>query len=79
MNNIDFVYLKKYFSSKKKIVITTHRTPDGDALGSSLALFHSLENSHNVSVIVPNEYPQYLKSELVQSQNSSKLVFRKIC
>ena len=31
--------LKNLLSKKKKIVITTHTNPDGDAIGSSLALF----------------------------------------
>ncbi|RMG82244.1 MAG: bifunctional oligoribonuclease/PAP phosphatase NrnA [Bacteroidetes bacterium] len=54
--------LKELFSSPKKIVITTHKSPDGDALGSSLGLFHVLKQfSHHISVIVPNEYPDFLK------------------
>ena len=28
----------------KKIVLSTHRTPDGDGLGSELALFHFLKD-----------------------------------
>ena len=31
--------------SKKSVVITTHRGPDGDAMGSSLALYHLLKNN----------------------------------
>jgi len=61
MSNIDFSYLKKHFSSKKNIVITTHRTPDGDALGSSIALYNALKlDGHNVNVIVPNNFPYFL-------------------
>ena len=61
MSNIDFSYLKKYFSSKKNIVITTHRTPDGDALGSSLAIYNILKlYSHNVNIITPNNFPYFL-------------------
>ena len=61
MFSIDYPFIKKKLSEKKNIVITTHKTPDGDALGSSLALFHALTQHHNVSIIVPNEYPAYLK------------------
>ena len=61
MFSIDYPFIKKFLSEKKNIVITTHKTPDGDALGSSLALFHSLTKNHNVNIIVPNEYPDYLK------------------
>ena len=61
MSNIDFSYLKKHFSSKKNIVITTHRTPDGDALGSSIALYEALKlDGHNVNIIVPNNFPYFL-------------------
>ena len=61
MFSIDYSFVKNFLSEKKNIVITTHKTPDGDALGSSLALFHILNNNHHVNVIVPNEYPHYLK------------------
>ena len=54
----------------KHIVITTHMAPDGDAMGSSLAVRHWLNNSqftmHNaqctksVHVIVPNAFPAFL-------------------
>ena len=46
----------------QNIVITTHRSPDGDALGSSLALYHFLQRSRkNVKIIVPNSFPYFLK------------------
>ena len=42
------------------IVITTHRSPDGDAVGSSLALFHFLKKSGKmVELIVPDPYPDF--------------------
>ena len=35
--------------------------PDGDAIGSSLALYNLLKNTgHNLSVIAPNDYPEFL-------------------
>ena len=53
--------LKAFLSIPKDIVITTHRNPDGDAVGSSLALFHYLnELGHTVRVIAPSEYPDFL-------------------
>ena len=60
MLNIDYDFVKIFFSKKKNIIITTHKTPDGDALGSSLALFHAFNILHDVHVIVPNEYPRNL-------------------
>ena len=46
----------------KNIVIVTHRNPDGDAYGSSLALYlFLLKYKHNVTVISPNDCPNFLK------------------
>lgn len=45
-----------------KIVIVTHVSPDGDAIGSSLGLYHYLNDlGNNVNVIVPNAFPDFLK------------------
>jgi bifunctional oligoribonuclease and PAP phosphatase NrnA len=44
------------------IAIISHVNPDGDAVGSSLALYHYLKSSgKEVSVIMPDEYPDFLK------------------
>lgn len=40
--NIDHV--EKWFERAEKIVIVTHVSPDGDAIGSSLGLWHFLES-----------------------------------
>ena len=57
----DTAALKKYLSNPRKIVITTHANPDADALGSSLGLYHFLQNKgHDVQVIVPNSYPDFI-------------------
>ncbi len=53
--------VKEILSTKKKISIVCHRNPDGDAYGSSLALYHYLKNKHNVTVISPNDCPNFLK------------------
>lgn len=54
--------LKQLLSTPKNIVIIPHKNPDGDAMGSTLALKHFLNNTHNtVNVISPNEYPDFLK------------------
>ena len=69
--------LKNLLSSKQNVVITTHVNPDGDAIGSSVALFNFLiKMGHNVSVIVPNDYPDFLKwmknDELIINYSNSK-------
>ncbi|MEE2931509.1 MAG: bifunctional oligoribonuclease/PAP phosphatase NrnA [Bacteroidota bacterium] len=52
---------KKLLKSPKKVVITTHRGPDGDAIGSSLACYHLLTKlGHQVQVITPNNYASFL-------------------
>lgn len=48
-------------SKYKKIVIVSHVNPDGDALGSSMALSLFVKKMKaEVKVIVPNDYPTYL-------------------
>ena len=43
------------------IVITTHVNPDGDAMGSSLGLYHFLKGmGKEVTVITPNRFPDFL-------------------
>lgn len=50
--------LKEFLKTPRDIVIVSHRNPDGDAIGSSLALFHFLkQDGHALKVIVPSEYP----------------------
>lgn len=73
--------IKSLLASPKKIVIVTHKNPDGDAIGASLALFHYLTKiNHSVTVITPNDYPDFLKwvpgQDLIlkfDSQNSQSL------
>ena len=69
--------LKNLLSAKQNVVITTHVNPDGDAIGSSLALLNFLiKMGHDVSVIVPNDYPYFLKwmknYELIINYSNSK-------
>lgn len=48
-------------TESKKIVITTHHKPDGDALGSSLGLYHWLKKkNHDVHVVVSSDFPVFL-------------------
>lgn len=58
----DISALKPVLQLPRKVVITTHHNPDGDAVGSSLALMHYLKKGgHQVEVIVPNPYPDFLE------------------
>ena len=56
-----FEELKGFLAKPKNIVIVGHRNPDGDAMGSTLALKHYLDKKgHTCTVVVPNEYPDFL-------------------
>lgn len=49
-------------SQPKKITITTHQKPDGDAMGSSLGLYNFLiQLGHDVQVVTPTDFPDYFK------------------
>jgi phosphoesterase RecJ-like protein len=53
--------LEDLLSTKKKIILTTHTNPDGDAIGSSLAMYHYLvKKGHQVTTVVPNHFPEFL-------------------
>lgn len=54
--------LKKYLQIPRDIAIVSHRNPDGDAVGSSLAMAHVLESlGHTVQTLLPSEYPVIFK------------------
>jgi phosphoesterase RecJ-like protein len=54
--------LKKLLSYPKEIVITSHRNPDGDAIGSTLAMYFYLQSlGHTVWMVIPSEYPDFLE------------------
>ncbi|BAO74258.1 DHH family phosphoesterase [Winogradskyella sp. PG-2] len=54
--------IKTLLSTPKNIVIVPHKNPDGDAMGSTLGLYHYLKSyNHNATVIAPNDYPDFLK------------------
>ncbi len=56
-----FTALTPILSNPKRIVITTHHKPDGDAMGSSLGLYHYfLLKGHDVHVVTPTDYPYFL-------------------
>lgn len=67
----DIQAIQSLLATPKKIAIIPHRNPDGDAMGSTLGLYHFLrKNNHEVTVISPNEFPDFLAwlpgSETVQ-------------
>lgn len=54
--------LKHLLSVPQNVAIFSHRNPDGDAIGSALAMRHYLEQyGHTVHVFFPSEYPEELE------------------
>ncbi|HSN61109.1 MAG TPA: DHH family phosphoesterase, partial [Ferruginibacter sp.] len=48
-------------SQPKKIVITMHQKPDGDAMGSTLGLYYVLKQlGHDAIVISPTNWTNFL-------------------
>jgi len=61
MNTNEIEFLTNFLETPKQIAIIPHRNPDGDALGSTLGLYHVLKQlNHNVKVISPNEFPDFI-------------------
>lgn len=62
MNIQDSKSLQALLDRKPVITIIPHTSPDGDAIGSSLGLYHFLRNQgHDVQVITPTDFPDFLK------------------
>ncbi|MEI7663327.1 MAG: DHH family phosphoesterase [Bacteroidota bacterium] len=61
MENTDFSAISEKLSKPLQILITTHTNPDGDAIGSSLALsFYLKKKNHQVRVMAPDPFPDFL-------------------
>ncbi len=62
----------------QKVVITMHQKPDGDALGSTLGLYHFLRNlGHEVTVIAPTNWAFFLNwmpgiEEVIEYEKNKK-------
>lgn len=62
MNTLNISKIQELLSSHKNILITSHSNPDGDALGSGLAMWHFLTLlGHDVNFMVPNSFPDFLQ------------------
>ena len=58
-NSIDVI--ERIISENEHFVLFSHKNPDGDALGSSLALSHYLKSrGKNAVVVLPNLFPDFL-------------------
>ena len=62
MTTAEITQIKALLSTPKQIIIVPHKNPDGDAMGSTLALYHYLKSlKHEAIVMSPNDYPDFLK------------------
>jgi bifunctional oligoribonuclease and PAP phosphatase NrnA len=62
MRKDSFGTFRKLLKKTSKIAIVTHWNPDGDAIGSSLALYHFLVRiGKKVTVVIPNSFPDFLE------------------
>ena len=61
MNELEITTVKDLLARPKKVAIIPHRSPDGDAMGSTLALYHFLlKLNHQPVIIAPNNFPNFL-------------------
>jgi phosphoesterase RecJ-like protein len=61
MKKEDIFAIQQLLATPKKIAIIPHRSPDGDAMGSTLALYHFLlKLNHQPVLIAPNDFPNFL-------------------
>lgn len=59
--NLNYTEIKKYLSPEYKIVITSHMSPDADAVGSSVALRNTiLDFGGTATIVLPDEYPEFI-------------------
>lgn len=70
---------KSLIDKSQRIVIVTHANPDGDAMGSSLAMYHFLYSiNKTVTVIVPDRFADFLawmpgsKQVVVYNENKAE-------
>ena len=62
LDNDQLVLMDQLISDSQTILVVCHKSPDGDAVGSSLGWAEFLRSrGKDVTVIVPDQYPDFLK------------------
>ncbi|MFH0999755.1 MAG: bifunctional oligoribonuclease/PAP phosphatase NrnA [Bacteroidota bacterium] len=57
----DHLIIKQLLAEPRSIILSAHSNPDGDTIGSCLALYHLfIQLGHNTCIISPNPIPVYL-------------------
>jgi len=71
-----FKDVQQKISAAKSIVVLSHNNPDGDAVGSVLAMWLYLKKKSNTTAMVPNDFPEFYKwmpgAECIQIGTKSK-------
>lgn len=77
----NIIQASKLIDKAEKILLTSHISPDGDAIGSTLGLFHMLSKlGKKATVMVPNRYPSFfnwmpgINNVIVMEENKSESV-----
>ncbi len=62
MTSNEFSEIKELIQHAGSIAITAHKSPDGDAVGASLGLYHFLKKycTAEVTVVLPDPFPDFL-------------------
>lgn len=62
LNITDIRRFESLIQKASDCVIVTHMKPDGDAMGSSIAMYHFLKSAgkENVKIVLPDPYPGHL-------------------
>ena len=63
LNDTELNKLKTIINEAQKIVICAHKSPDGDAIGSSIAwkLYLKQIGKNNITICLPDAYPDFLQ------------------
>lgn len=70
--------LANLLSQPRKILLLSHINPDGDAIGSTMGMYHFLQKTgHEVTAMVPNVFPEFLawlegSNEIIAFQDNQK-------
>ena len=61
MTSDQLVHLGQLISTAQSVLVVCHKSPDGDAIGSSLGMAEYLrQRGKDVTVVVPDQYPDFL-------------------
>lgn len=82
MTDLNITDIRKFetlVANSSKCVIVTHMKPDGDAMGSSVAMYHFLKSSGkpDIRITISDSYPDYLDFMMDESIKQDILISEK--